>query len=180
VFAPPDGPAVDELKRARREAAIWCDVSGRSSSFRTSELRPLLPEWPTAGDLETAIQTLVLSRRNLLSAHRVTDVPRGRLLVCNVNESISSGESEAETLGFFDINDRPPWDTWVTSVPCARDSSEATLISWVPLRLVDIVDRGIKVNPYECVYWLSDAERVLAQGRSKASWLSALNQRVLD
>jgi hypothetical protein len=103
-----------------------------------------------------------MSRRTLLAGRSVGGV-QGRLLVCEVNESISSGESEAATQGFFDINDRPAWDTWVASVPRLPESSEATLISWVPSELVGVVGQGIEVNPYDCIFWLADAERLLAE-----------------
>ena len=103
-----------------------------------------------------------MSRRRLLSGRSIGDV-RGRLLVCQVNESISSGESEAETQGFFDINDRPAWDTWVASAPRPPESSHATLVSWVPWEFVLVVQRGIEVNPYQCIFWLADAERLLAE-----------------
>jgi hypothetical protein len=103
-----------------------------------------------------------MSRRALLSG-RSLDAAPGRLLVCEVNESIWSGESEAVTQGFFDVTDRPGWDTWVASVPRPSDSSHVTLISWVPLELVDLVWRGIEVNPYACIFWLGDADRLLAE-----------------
>ena len=79
----------------------------------------------------------------------------GRLLVCEINESISSGESEAETSGFLDINDRPPWDTWVCRLE--RDGDQVTLVSWVPQGFEAVVTRGIEVNPYDCIYWLTKA-----------------------
>jgi hypothetical protein len=145
-----------------REAAVWCSLAETHSRFRTPRLEPTLPEWPTAGDLERAVQALVMSRRTLLAGRSVGGV-QGRLLVCEVNESISSGESEAATQGFFDINDRPAWDTWVASVPRLPESSEATLISWVPSELVGVVGQGIEVNPYDCIFWLADAERLLAE-----------------
>jgi len=85
------------------------------------------------------------------------------LLVCEVNESISSGESEAETNGFFDLDDRPPWDTWVVSAPRPAEYESPTLISWIPSNLAAVVDRGIHVNPYGCIFWLADADRLLAE-----------------
>jgi hypothetical protein len=73
----------------------------------------------------------------------------GQVLVCQFNESIVSGESEIASGGFFDVSDRPPWDTWVWSVG-------ETLLSWVPLELVQQVSHGIAINPYGCIYWLLD------------------------
>jgi len=76
--------------------------------------------------------------------------------VCHLHESISSGESEAETSGFFDVNDRPPWDTWIWQFRGFEEGT-VTLVSWVPSDLETVVSRGIAFNPYECISWLSDA-----------------------
>jgi hypothetical protein len=145
-----------------RETAAWCSFADTRDQLRTPALRPTLPECPLPGDLERAVQTLAMSRRALLSGRSIAD-PRGRLLVCEVNESICSGESEAVTQGFFDVDDRPAWDTWVASVPRPSERSNATLISWVPWELVPLVQRGIEVNPYECILWLSDDQKLLAE-----------------
>ena len=148
------------LVRVCGEAAEWCEAGDVQDRLRTPRLKPTLPDWPTAGELEAVVETLVALRQTLLSGRAARDL-RGRLLVCEINQSISSGESEAATQGFFDVNDRPAWDTWVAGVPQDAESEEATLISWVPSTLVDLVDRGIQVNPYKCIFWLADADRLL-------------------
>jgi hypothetical protein len=147
---------LDSIRRSQQEAAIWCDTVAPEHDLRTAALRPAIGDWPTSEELARAVHTLIEQRRDLLSTFAARETTNGRLLVCHLNESISSGESEAETSGFFDIDDRPPWDTWLWSLP-SDNSDEATLLSWVPQRLEPIVSRGIAVNPYECVYWLSDA-----------------------
>jgi len=144
-----------------REVATWCDVADQRHRFRTPELKPVLPHWPTCGDLDAAIQLLGVARRSRLSTRPLLQ-RAGRLLVCEVNESISSDESEAETSGFFDLDDRPPWDTWVVSVPRPAEHEAPTLISWVPPSLVAVVDRGIHVI-HGCIVWLADADRLLAE-----------------
>ena len=72
-----------------------------------------------------------------------------------MNESITSGESEFETSGFFDVRDCPPWDTWVWRLE-SSSPDDVTLISWVPEHLEAIVTKGIAVNPYECIQWFID------------------------
>ena len=90
-----------------------------------------------------------------MADRRLEPMSRGRLLLCEITESISSGESEPETLGFFDINDRPPWDTSVWRLE-RDDDDHVTLLSWVPQEFEAIVTRGIEVNPYDCIHWLTD------------------------
>lgn len=136
------------------EAAVWCEHEGKRASFRTPALRPDLLEWPTQAQLDAALSVLRTRRRELLGDRRLDRMSPGRLLVCEINESVSSGESEAETLGFFDIDDRPAWDTWVWRLK--RDGDQVTLLSWVPQEFEAVVTRGIEVNPYACIYWLTD------------------------
>jgi hypothetical protein len=38
----------------------------------------------------------------------------GRLLIYFPNHDLACGAAEQETAGFFDVNNVPPWDTWVT------------------------------------------------------------------
>ena len=153
---------VTAFEQTQRETAIWCEVEGPRSQFRTAALRPSLTDWPTSEELAGAVEALIRGRRELLATYSLIEPPTGRLLICEVNGSVSSGESEVATSGFFDIDDRPPWDTWIWNVPRTKESGEATLLSWVPLSLVQIVNRGIETNPYGCIYWLADAPRLLA------------------
>src|SRR5262245_61252928 len=151
-----DATEVQEFLNIQLEAAVWCDRHGRQASFRTPELDPSLGEWPTSAEFEMALDALRARRRSLLGALERTGYPRGRLLVCHVNQSVSSGESEAKTAGFFDVNDRPPWDTWIWGFSGSEEGA-VTLVSWVPRDLEAIVDRGIAVNPYACISWMTDA-----------------------
>ena len=140
---------------ARLDTAAWCELEGKLSAFRTETLRPVLEDWPTASAFEAALDMVRRRRRELLRGRTSNGLPEGRLLICQVNESISSGESEHETSGFFDVHDRPPWDTWVWQLP-SSSIDVVTLVSWVPIELEAKVSRGIAVNPYDCIYWLTD------------------------
>ena len=146
-----DGPSATsrEFGRFQLEAASWCDREGREGSLRTTELDPALGDWPTPAEFEALLQALRLRRRTLLGSFERKSSPPGRLLVCHLHESISSGESEAETSGFFDVNDRPPWDTWIWQFRGFEEGT-VTLVSWVPSDLETVVSRGIAFNPYEC------------------------------
>ena len=105
-----------EVEMTLREAAVWSDRAGQDADLRSAELRPALGEWPTLSDVQAVLALLTRTRRTLLGAADFHLIPSGRLLVCQVNESITSGESEAETRGFFDVSDRPPWDTWIAAI----------------------------------------------------------------
>jgi len=72
----------------------------------------------------------------------------GKFLLYVPEENVSDGASELFSLGFFDENDAPPWDTWIAF-------SKNTLLSWVPSELVHLVQHGIDVNPVDCIHWMT-------------------------
>jgi hypothetical protein len=50
-----------------------------------------------------------------------------------------------------------PWDTWLAMVEDAdRSEKNPYLIAWVPDELIHLAQRGIDVNPEECILWLKD------------------------
>jgi hypothetical protein len=80
----------------------------------------------------------------------------GRLLVYFPDEQLADGAAEAETRGFFDADNVPPWDTWVGLY--ADEREEEHLVSWVPATFIESVARGIWVNPEECIRWLDESD----------------------
>jgi hypothetical protein len=90
----------------------------------------------------------------------VRDLSGGRLLVCTgLDESVWDGAAQAESRGFFDINDLAPWDTWICYVrPQGEDNGRTGqapfVMSWVPSAFVRLVEDGIRVNPVGCIRWL--------------------------
>ena len=90
------------------------------------------------------------------------ELATGRLLVWERDNTIDDGAGEAETGGYLDGSDMPPWDTWV-----AYSDSSATrvgsLVSWVPPVFVDAIDRAIRVNAYGALYWLHESKLPIAE-----------------
>jgi len=79
-----------------------------------------------------------------------TNLTEGRILLHAPNDNLSDGAATYPSKGFFDVNNVPPWDTWV----CYVDSY---LVSWVPPVLEELVSAGIAVNPEECIRWAGPA-----------------------
>jgi len=71
---------------------------------------------------------------------------RGRLLLYLPDENLSDGAAQYASKGFFDVQNVPPWDTWVCLI-------ERYLVSWVPPLLMDLASQGIDVNPEQCILW---------------------------
>jgi hypothetical protein len=83
----------------------------------------------------------------------------GRLLVYFPDEELADGAAEAESEGFFDVNNAPPWDTWLAMVEDAsRRARNPYLVAYVPAELIQLAQQGIDVNPEECIRWLKDCD----------------------
>ncbi len=176
---PPEPPAAapssDPLSPAARAALArrlgdvrrcWARSPARrcvADRLRTTELAPDLEDGPSLAALEEAVHELAERRAELLEpvveAAAVPEAP-GRLLVCEFNMSIADGRSEAGSEGFFDLEDRPPWDTWLVCFgkvrPQQPDQPIECLISWVPEELVALACAGIDANRCGCIYWVGD------------------------
>lgn len=74
----------------------------------------------------------------------------GRFLLFAPEENLSDGAAEYASLGFFDVDNVPPWDTWIAMFG-------KYLVSWVPPQLVRLVQEGLDVNPEQCILWADDS-----------------------
>jgi hypothetical protein len=146
-----------------RETQVWCatraDLGRPKDCFRDERLRPsLLPS-----SRRDAVDDVRRSRSRCLyydghaSADPATIVSGGRLIAYCPDSNLACGVCEAETKGYFDVDNTPPWDTWVAllDAPNVKDW-ESSLIAWVPSVFVPLVQAGIKVIPEQCVLWLDD------------------------
>jgi hypothetical protein len=103
--------------------------------------------------------------RDAHAASSAADLRAGRLLVFAPDETLSDGAAEEATLGFLDVDNTPPWDTWIglfhararISPHWQDDGPLDYLVSWVPGDFVDRLTTGIEVNPEECFVWLEDS-----------------------
>jgi len=127
-------------------------LSTLDAQLRSDRLRPnfAMDEFSDYQLWADAVSEVVTKRSQLLgevsqvkeaSAQRL-----GRLLLFVPSETLMDGGAKYTSNGFFDVNNVPPWDTWVSF-------SARTLVSWVPPVLVETARRGIDVNPEACIVW---------------------------
>ena len=166
-----DIQALQQFKVRLAQTIFWCvpraDKTKPSTSLRTPELRPRLLEESRS----SAIDTVVFARElyggvNIRKAAIPPDLGGGRLLIYFLNTDLACGTAEYETAGFFDVNNVPPWDTWVDYLldEYNVDSFDTEyLIAWVPPEFVSLANDGINVNPEQCIMWLSDTSVELAK-----------------
>jgi hypothetical protein len=125
-------------------------VRGLEAQLRSSDLQPSsLAETHKKEERREIVRRVVEKRRALSqSDRRESQVPRndGRLLLYFPVENLADGAAQVASNGFFDVDNIPPWDTWV-------HYSDRTLVSWVPQILIPLAQAGIDVNPEECIRW---------------------------
>jgi predicted transcriptional regulator len=159
-----------ELRLA--EAIAWCSDRANpnepANSLRSDQLRPWMLEIDRATTVRHVLESRASTDRLVRAASPVgghSDLASGRLLLYFPDANLADGAAEAETGGFFDVDNVPPWDTWVGLFrdETADASFASHLVSWVPGTFVASVDRGIHVNPEECIAWLEEARVPLAK-----------------
>jgi hypothetical protein len=153
------------------QTIVWCtsrlDPTDPRRSLRNDGLRPRILEVSRAA----AVVGVAGNRaawdsdvRHAEPVHRADGLRGGRLLAFFPDESLSDGAAEAETGGFFDFDNTPPWDSWVALFRDGGTFPGADmLVSWVPAELLETVERGIRVNPEECILWLADSQTSVAK-----------------
>jgi hypothetical protein len=152
--------SLDPFWERVQETIAWCRPRLRTqdpqASLRSVETRPRSLE----PDYFAAVRTVAIGRRQA-GAHRVPfrSLEGGRLLVFFPDLDLACGAAEAESRGYFDVNNTPAWDTWVAMIVDDQGGHECPyLVSWVPPELIPLADRGIHVNPEQCILWLNDAK----------------------
>jgi hypothetical protein len=151
------------------EAIAWCRDAGLLTQPRTS-LRTCKPVLDDLTSQSHQVLNVCSERSRRLSASGkrdlspVTDLCGGRLLAYFPDDNLFCGTAEAESQGFFDVDNIPPYDTWVWMVRNIRTFAYADgargeinvdyLVAWVPPDFVQLASAGIAVNPEACIRWL--------------------------
>jgi hypothetical protein len=147
------------LYRRGRELYRQADLSSiapLSQQLRTTRLAPTksLSEIQAEPERAEVVSSVVLRRSQLLSSETDpaegrsnSDLRSGRLLLYAPDENLADAAAKYASLGFFDVDNAPPWDAWVAF-------SHGTLLSWIPPQLLTLVQSGIDVNPECCIRWM--------------------------
>ena len=150
-----------DLRASLASAIAWCDEHADPKRPRESLRTPELLSGLLLQDRSWIVEEVVASRVALRRGPgNVGSLGAGgRLMVFFPNADLSDGAAEDASDRFLDVHNTPPWDTWVALLEDPnRDPSYGTyLVAWVPEPFVELVDRGIRVNPEKCIVWLEDA-----------------------
>jgi hypothetical protein len=158
----------EQIIQAAKEAAAWCNLKFKGSNHR-SELRTLeFGVFPFGNHHYYTVNDIICARKyelEKLKIEPVVELNKGKLLVYEPDSNVFDGLSEEETLGFLDVNDCPPWDTWVGYIEL---SENRVLLSWVPDTLIKLIDEGVEVNCTDCFYWLDTVDELWAKELANA------------
>ena len=160
--------------RSFSEAATWCSrrPSG-GNPFRSSELGPFaildigsfpndrrsIEEWidKKRDSYRRAVSWIIQARSELLkktgikTSDSADALSKSKLLLYEPLETVSDGAAEAGSLGFYDVEDAPPWDTWFWNAGTA-------IFCCVPESDISAAQDGIDANPVDCIRWTSWSE----------------------
>ena len=142
----------------------WCSYK----PFRSPELDPSsilnVPEWSRDSEPIAAWSTRQrdayqraipwinemrsehLKTANLKKSEALDIVSNCRLLIYECEETVEDGASEAASMGFYDVHDAPPWDTWVLY-------KNRAVFCCVPDFAISRAQNGIDANPVDCIHW---------------------------
>jgi hypothetical protein len=146
-----------EGQKLRAAADVGSIVPPLRRQLRSETLRPFAQSLAQLGTHHAAIVGQVAEARSQAlkklgkgSNSQGGGLCDGRLLLYAPEENLADGAAEYSSFGFFDVDNVPPWDTWVTMFG-------KYLVSWVPPQLFQIVQQGLHVNPEQCIVWADDS-----------------------
>ena len=144
-----------EYWRANRmfARARLLEIAPLSAQLRSQDLQPesffqgRCPEKRS----EIVARVVALRAEKLQSEKRsptqpTSDLAGGKLLLFAPEDSVLDGAAQYASKGFFDVDNVPPWDTWICFV-------EKYVVCWVPPQLLELADSGVNADPVQSLLW---------------------------
>ena len=146
-----------EGQELMKTAAVTSIVPPLRRQPRSEVLRLLALSLAESGADHAAIVGQVVEARSQIlrdsgrhSESQSSEPRGGGLLVYAPQDNLACGAAEYLSLGYFDVDNVPPWDTWILMLG-------KYLVSWVPPRLARLVQEGLDENPEPCILWANDS-----------------------
>lgn len=77
----------------------------------------------------------------------------GKILISEIDYTVTDRVSEIQSLGLFDVCDNPPIDTWFYMM---KVKETRLLFAWIPDEFVHYANEAIQVNCLDCIYWFGE------------------------
>jgi hypothetical protein len=173
----------DALLQARlAETVAWCDSLTSQAELRSRPLAPsLFHDGPD--DLVCCLgrrRQLEMRHKGLLASASSPVTAAGRFMLYFPEENLADGFAEVVSNGFFDADNVPACDTWVSMVSDEghpRQSGLQQLLCYVPESLTAVADAGVDGNAEQCIVWL-DTTTFPIRGRVEALTSGAMARAV--
>jgi hypothetical protein len=134
------------------------NITPLARQLRSPILQPSCAKFPEIrAEQVQIVEDLAIRRANQLRLRQLyppillNNLADGRLVLYSPDENLCDGAAQYTSKGFFDVDNIPPWDTWVCFF-------ERYLVSWVPPELLELASQGIDVNPEQCILWAPETE----------------------
>jgi hypothetical protein len=88
----------------------------------------------------------LLKEANIATLEVVDALSNSKLLIYEPLETVDDGAAEVVSMGFYDVHDAPPWDTWFLY-------SNHAVFCRVPESAIPRARDGIDANPVDCIHW---------------------------
>ena len=174
------------------ETIAWCARKGDPANAKGS-LRTFEPKYCHLTSRELQVSDVCSQRLDRLRS--LGEYPSGlekslgggRLLAYFPDDNLAHGLAEAESDGFFDGENIPPYDTWLWFDRYARSRefsakpggfSDGTngeemsyLVSWVPPGFMKLAERGVDADPMPCIAWLDTLDTPLVKSLKRLGLL---------
>jgi hypothetical protein len=153
-----------------RQKNLWVDSLKPKKSFyvifqEASDISLCLKE------VSDAINVVILNRSEQQFSQVANTEKHGRFLLYSPLHTTFDDLANAETDGFLDDSDAPPWSTWIGFIDLSDPISktyEAYLIAWIPDSFVSIVNDGISVCLGGSLFWADDTENTRSYSKRVA------------
>lgn len=133
------------------------EINPLAEQLRSTILHPDMARFRRSSEERIAIvEALAQKRAEALRQEQrypislVENLAEGRLLLYSPDDNLCDGAAQYSSKGFFNVDNVPPWDTWLCFF-------ERHLVSWVPPKLLSLVNAGIDVNPEQCIFWAPES-----------------------
>ena len=152
------GDDVETVRSRISEVIAWCKTRIDKNRPREWLRSPEISPHPLEDGRKCVVESVNLKRHILLqwpAPNPARDLAGGRLLIYEPDVNLAHGLEELETNGYVDVDNTPPWDTWVAYL---YEGERNFLLSWTPPEFLQLVNGGIQVCPEECILWLDEQD----------------------
>lgn len=161
-----------DIIKVIQETATWIEKVNNDYEFnlyRTPELS-LTQRYCEIPDSRKAdvVNNIVSKRSDLLKNTNVPLIPvedlhqYGRIMIFDIDDTVVDGAPESVSAGYIDIEDAPPYDTWIATGGMLNEIGfyiedntikDVVVVAWIPKDQYFYADLGVQVACVDNLWW---------------------------